>query len=601
MKSIKSKFLLITSLAIFISVLSVSITGIYMIRRSSKKDIQGYYEREMERSKLNLKHLVDVVYDGLDSRFKEIGNEAYILKHYGNISDSLAVVAELQKLLRKEYLDLVSKIRYDNGEGYFWITDNQLPYPTMIMHAAKPQNNGRVMSDQKYNVVKGKEGKNLYQERVEICKANGDAFVEYIMNKPGTDIVENKLSYSRLYRPLGWVISTGIYTDSLQDNMREIEEQVSEQLNQVMWVILVLALVITALGIVVSYHFSEKITRILFMIRDRAKDLAKGRTVELISINRNDELGEITNSMNDLVNSLNDYIVFSKEIGSGNLDYTLKNCADDAENVLGMELTKMRDNLKKADEEEKRRNWSMRGMASFVEILRSQTQNTEELSNTVLTNLIKYINANQGSLFILSEGESKGEEYLEMAACYAYNKKKYVHKRIYPGEGLLGQVILEKETINLTEIPQNYVNITSGLGDAPPTNLLLVPLKVNNKVEGAIEIASFRKFAQYEIEFIERLAENIASTISSVKVNERTKQLLEASQQHTEEMRAQEEELRQNMEELVATQEEMSRRQTEAIELKQTLEVETQELKQVIDQKNQEIQQLKIEVDALKG
>ena len=117
----------------------------------------------------------------------------------------------------------------------------------------------------------------------------------------------------------------------------------------------------------------------------------------------------------------------------------------------------------------------------------------------------------------------------------------------------------------MKRVPQNYVLITSGLGEASPAEVLIVPLKVNDCIEGIIELASFNEFADHEIAFVERLAENIASSISSVKINARTKQLLEASQQQAEELRSQEEEMRQNMEELAATQEEMGRKEQEYI------------------------------------
>jgi GAF domain-containing protein len=117
----------------------------------------------------------------------------------------------------------------------------------------------------------------------------------------------------------------------------------------------------------------------------------------------------------------------------------------------------------------------------------------------------------------------------------------------------------------MTSIPQNYIRITSGLGDAPPSSLLIVPLLVNQHVMGVIEIASFNVFATHEIDFVKKLAESIGATIASVRVNERTRGLLEASQYQAEELKAAEEEMRQNMEELAATQEEMHRKEKEYI------------------------------------
>ena len=110
-------------------------------------------------------------------------------------------------------------------------------------------------------------------------------------------------------------------------------------------------------------------------------------------------------------------------------------------------------------------------------------------------------------------------------------------------------------------MPESYIRITSGLGDASPRSLLLVPLKVDTQVYGIIELASFNEYLPHEIAFVEKLGESIASTLASVRAAQKNMQLIQQFQQQTEEMRAQEEEMRQNMEELQATQEEIARKE----------------------------------------
>jgi transcriptional regulator with GAF, ATPase, and Fis domain len=225
------------------------------------------------------------------------------------------------------------------------------------------------------------------------------------------------------------------------------------------------------------------------------------------------------------------------------------------------------------------RNWSIEGLAKFGELLRTPTESIHELGDLIISFVVKYTNSNQGALYVVNDLNSN-DLYLELLSCYAWNKKKYIDQRIEIGEGLVGQAWQENDIIHLTEIPNDFVNITSGLGGANPSSILISPLALNGEVFGIIEIASFDKYSPSIIQFIHTISESIASTLSTTKTNERTKRLLEQSQQMTEEMRAQEEEIRQNMEEMNATQEEMERIEREMRHRVKALEREIEEITQ---------------------
>ena len=229
---------------------------------------------------------------------------------------------------------------------------------------------------------------------------------------------------------------------------------------------------------------------------------------------------------------------------------------------IGKSLINLQENLINNKEEQERRkkeddqrNWVSEGLARFSEILRKDNDDINELSYNVISNLIKYMKANQGGFFIISE-DGNGKKFFEQTACYAYDRKKFANKRIEWGEGLIGTCVLEKQTIYLEEIPDSYIEITSGLGKGNPKSLLIIPLIINKDVHGVIELASFRKFEKFEIEFAEKVAESIASTISVVRINIKTSDLLRATQEQAQVLASQEEQMRQNMEELQATQEE---------------------------------------------
>ncbi|HRX31002.1 MAG: PAS domain S-box protein [Bacteroidales bacterium] len=232
--------------------------------------------------------------------------------------------------------------------------------------------------------------------------------------------------------------------------------------------------------------------------------------------------------------------------------------------ALGKAIINLRDNLRKSSEEQnerqkedEQRRWSAEGMARFGEILRQNNDDIEELSFQIIKNLVNYVGANQSAFYVIEE--DGGEKVFRMTAAYAYERRKYADKILPWGEGLVGACALEKNTIILKKVPDSYLNITSGLGKANPRALILIPLKVNEEVHGVIEIASFSIFEKYQVEFMEKVAESIATTISTVKINLQTARLLEESRKQAQELAEKEEQMRQNMEELQATQEEATR------------------------------------------
>jgi PAS domain S-box-containing protein len=262
-----------------------------------------------------------------------------------------------------------------------------------------------------------------------------------------------------------------------------------------------------------------------------------------------------------LFQKLNEATRFVKDIGSGNKPKPFVHLTTN--DPIGAALVDMNERLSEFHEEDRKRNWISTGLARFSEILRLSDENIRELSTRILSNIVQYMGANQGSFFIEYEDE-QGEKYLELTASYAYDKKEDTRNKIYAGQGLLGECMRKHETIFLTEVPPDFVSITSGLGEATPRNIVIVPLLMNEVFYGAVEIASFTVLEKYQVDFLQELTESIASVIATVKNNEHTRKLLAESQQKGNELRIKEEELRQSMEELQSIQEEVLRhKQTE--------------------------------------
>jgi PAS domain S-box-containing protein len=339
---------------------------------------------------------------------------------------------------------------------------------------------------------------------------------------------------------------------------KQSENELKASMQSLKNITTITGIAVIAMGLLFAYLLMRNITVPINYIRDIVVKMGRGELVEDKGAKfGRDEIGEMAVAMDKLVNGLKATTMFAKNIGDGKYDSEFKPLSD--HDVLGNALLEMRANLARVAEEDKKRNWTTEGLAKFGEILRENTNDVNKLCDTVVGNLVKYLGANQGALYLVDDMEAE-EPTVSLMSCYAWDKKKFINQQIHRGEGLIGQAWQEKDIIFLTDVPNNYIRITSGLGDANPNCVLIVPLKVNDQIFGVVELASFNVIRDFEIEFVKKIAETMASTISTVKVNAKTQKLLEL----TEQMRAQEEEMRQNMEELQATQEEMERGQAES-------------------------------------
>ena len=296
--------------------------------------------------------------------------------------------------------------------------------------------------------------------------------------------------------------------------------------------------------------------------------LVKGKLPDYrIELKVNNEISLVSESISNLADNYKAKMRYAHELNKGQLDSKIDVLSED--DVLGKELKQLQKNLQISTEEQKkynednaRRRYINEGLAKFSEILRLNNDNIEKLSDIFIKEIVKYLNAVQGGLFLIKNPDEENK-ILKLISAFAYNRKKYINNEIMLGEGLVGTCAVEKKTIILTDIPEEYISITSGLGDTPPKNIILIPLIQEEAALGVIEVASLNEFQKHEIEFGEQVASSLTTTVTAASNNEKTAQLLAKSQLHAQEMLEQEEEMRQNMEELKATQEESGRREEE--------------------------------------
>lgn len=214
------------------------------------------------------------------------------------------------------------------------------------------------------------------------------------------------------------------------------------------------------------------------------------------------------------------------------------------------ELQQQHDELLKHQEKEQLQNWVNMGVAQINEVLSQNKDNFDELSKSVLKALLNYLDAKLGAIYILND-ESENNRHLELVTDFGVGKE---HKKEYgtipTDSGLVGATFTNNEVQLLTDLPDDYLAINSGLGKATPKSLLLVPLCYDEKVFGVIEIASFNPINQYELDFVNKVALSIANNLNTVKMNDRNIKLIQQFKDHSEMMQENEQRLKQNLEEL---------------------------------------------------
>ncbi|MEO1655529.1 MAG: GAF domain-containing protein, partial [Bacteroidota bacterium] len=277
--------------------------------------------------------------------------------------------------------------------------------------------------------------------------------------------------------------------------------------NQSSWLITVFLVIMLVFAIIAALTFSHRFTRPIVGLDRIARSVTKGlknqdQLLDRKVFKRGDELGSLASHFKTLIIRLKNTIQLAQE-------------KDEVLDAFA--------------EKESIRSWHSEGLVTFNEVLRDHPDNLESLSFALVSELVKYTNSAQGGIFILHEEEGQ-EAMMELKGCYAYDRKKYLNKTLKIGEGLVGTVWREDKTMKITDIPQNYAYINTGLGKARPNCLLIVPIKSRDRIEGVIELISFKEYKDYEVNFLETLSQRIGSALTNIKANAKTKELLEVSE-----------------------------------------------------------------------
>jgi len=207
------------------------------------------------------------------------------------------------------------------------------------------------------------------------------------------------------------------------------------------------------------------------------------------------------------------------------------------ESNLAGNLVRMRDHLNNSKLSNEKREWSVSGLTKLITLIQNQ-RDIKELGNSIVKYMVHYTRSNQACLFVVPIQLDEESKHMELVACYAWDRKRYVNMTIARKEGLVGQCWCEAEPILLNDVPPDYIHISSALGDASPRCVYIVPVKMNNVVYGVLELASFSRFEEHEIEFINKACESIAACIFAVRMTEKTDILLSQYTNQIESLKA---------------------------------------------------------------
>jgi CheY-like chemotaxis protein/signal transduction histidine kinase/HAMP domain-containing protein len=290
----------------------------------------------------------------------------------------------------------------------------------------------------------------------------------------------------------------------------------------------------------------------------------------------------LTDNVNAMANSLTAQVRAIADVATsvtrGDLSRQITVEAQGELDELKNNLNQMIVNLKSTTEKNSEQDWLKTNLAKFSRMMQGQ-KDLEAVSKLIMSELTPLVSAHHGAFYIMED--ENNTPTLKLIASYAFKERKHLGNRFHLGEGLIGQAALEKKPILLTNVPDDYIRISSGLGEAPPRNILVLPVLFEGEVKAVIELASFLPFSQIHQLFLDQLAETVGVVINMIAANMRTAELLEQSQSLTLELQSQSEELRKQQEELKRSNAELEAQATTLRTSEELLKDQQEELQQV--------------------
>jgi HAMP domain-containing protein/CheY-like chemotaxis protein/signal transduction histidine kinase len=319
---------------------------------------------------------------------------------------------------------------------------------------------------------------------------------------------------------------------------------------------------------------------------------------------------DLTDNVNQLAANLTTQVRAIADVATavakGDLSRNITVQAEGELNALKGNMNEMIRNLRETTSRNTEQDWLKTNLAKFTRMMQGQ-KNLTNVSQLILSELAPVVGAKHGVFYVMDSANNGAEPILKLTATYAYKERKNLSKQFHVGEGVVGQAAFEKQRILLQNAPDDYITINSGLGEAKPMQIVVLPIVFEGQVLAVMELATFTAFSDTYLSLLDQLTESIGVVLNTIQANMRTEELLVQSQSLAEELQAQQEELTetnkrleqqarslQASEELLKTQQEELQQTNEELEEKARL-LQTQN--EEVERKNDEVENAKRELE----
>lgn len=294
---------------------------------------------------------------------------------------------------------------------------------------------------------------------------------------------------------------------------------------------------------------------------------------------------DLTDNVNQLAANLTNQVraisKVARAVTTGDLTRTIQVEAQGEVAALKDIINEMIFNLKETTLKNSEQDWLKTNIAKITRILQGQ-KDLEVVARLILSELVPMVSSQHG-LFYISENTEEGKIF-RMLAAYAYKERKRVANSFRIGEGLVGQCAYEKERILLTNVPEDYIQISSGLGEHKPLNIVVLPILFEGEVKAIIELGTFEYFTRTQLSLLDQLPEIVGIVLNSIETNNRTETLLKQSQSMATELGSQKEELKKTNEELEEKAKQLAAQNAEVAQKNKEVEIAKHALEEKAEQ-----------------